>query len=262
MAVYAFIEHALLLGASSVAFKAGSLKVSPDIAEEEQMSGQQLMPQAYLTTRHLPQIGFTLFDVDTVTQATPFGAALTPASVNAIWRQRDQTSHAAAYKRLTLAQGLLLPQSLTADANKPAELDVLAVGTYSGTTGYALSTTSGTRATPVQYRLASIVFGGATLNMPKSLKVQWKFTTETPPTEVLPTAIWLKNAQRTGSFSLLDLGAVTVARLEASAETLVANFVNHLNDSDTIAVDLGTVRAKATIEGGEANVEFMEVDVA
>jgi len=262
MATDAQIEYFVLLGATSVAAKPGSFKATPEIQEEALMSGQQLTPQAYVTTQHLPQLGATLYDVDLVTTATPFGSTLTPASFHLGWRQRAQNGLDSTYIRASLAQGMLVPVSLNADANKPAELEVMAIGLFSGTTGHTLSTTSAARATPVTYRLSTIVLGGTTLANPKSLRCNWKYAWDFPPTEVLPTSMWVKEQQREGSFVTLDLAAVTVARLQASSETLVATFVNHANAADTISVDLGTVRIKATISGNEANFAFAELDVA
>jgi hypothetical protein len=263
--IAAWSGAALDFGSSHVPIDPGSLQASPGHVWEELMSAGALTPDLALNRGKRVEIGATLLDPSLITAWTAYGSGQTYTSIAAAWRAYgDRTAgYSTTYKKLTSAQGVILPVSLSGGPERAARLAVRILPLFSAGVMFTEAATSLTAPTvAAAYYPTSLTIGGAAITELGDLQVNWDYG---QPRFVLnnsyePETCYADTYRLAGSAVVGDLDDVTLARLEDGASaTVVALFTDAVGGALTVSVNLGTCRLQAGMRDGQGVIEFSQV---
>lgn len=245
-----------------VPFVPGSLDCSGGLQTEDLRSGNSLTPDVISVVGKRPFLRSTILDPSLLSAAQAVGSGETVTSVVAAWRAYEQNGTlSSTYKSVTGAQGLLLPVTLNFSAQSRATLDVIFLAAFSSGTAFSVGTSAGTLATVSKafYPTSLVVGGSLTIDDIQSGQVSYNYQSIDDNSQE-PEYYSVNSAAKTGSVVTQDLAAVTAARLEDGAvETCVLTLTNRESGGGTVVVNLGDCFVQATINGGEASIEFAEL---
>ena len=146
------------------------------------------------------------------------------------------------------------------DGRKGMVLSIKIHAAYSGGVAMTIGSASGARATPVAYRLDSIVLGGAAVVNPTSFNLAWKWTRKETPNNPYPPELWADALELSGDFKTYDISTVDADRLNGEELGLVLNSIDKKTPANTVSTDLGTVEVNAEVDKDGASVNWKHLE--
>lgn len=254
-----FTDWALLLGATSTPFQAGSLRAGNDMRLDDLQSGGDLNIHLRQVIGKRPFLRALLMDPSAVTAWTKIGTS--PASVTGIWRAYEQDGGlGAGYKSVAMSKGIILPVRLSGSVDRHATMEVLAIAGFAVGTGVTVGSTSGSVATVSKaFYPTNIVVGGTTFAEVRSIDVEYQYAVQDDD-QLEPGYYYYDRYALAGNAVVKDLAAVTAARLEDGAsEAVTVLFTDANNGANTVSVSLGTCHVRASIDGPMATLAVQKI---
>jgi len=259
--IAAYDVFGLDFGTSHVPIEPGSLALTSGHQWDELLSAGGLAPDLAIVRGKRLEIAASLLDPSLISAWTAYGATETITSVIMALRAFGERTagFSTTYRKITSAQGVIIPVSLSGAPGRAAVLNVRILPLFSGGVALSEAATSITAPTiSAAYYPTSITIGANGIIEIVDLQVNWDYgpVRYVDNADFEPVTCYAGAYRRSFRATVGDAADATLAAIEDGlAATATALFTDAVGGSSTVSLALGTCRINASLVNGKAVLE-------